>query len=364
MSFLYVTNLGKKDNVRRCNVRASNMEMLRIVAMILVLIVHANFLSLGKPTQDEILSQPFFTFWRFFIQSLSLICVNVFIFISGWFGIRPCLKRFCELLFQVLFIIVSLYVINLCVYRDNVWGWNEWWYAFTFFKGNWFVLSYIVLYVLSPILNVFSEKASRQQYKNLLMGFFIVQTLFGFIHNTGFFSYGYSPLSFIGLYLLARYVRLYPNKLTGRSKIFDICTYIGLSLFTTICSMILSLITQNTDRLVFSYTSPLVIVAALHFFLLFTKIKLQNGVVNWVASSAFAVFLLHTDSLFFIPYYLEPIKRCFINESFSMFLVNTTMRIFCVYVIAILIDKIRIFIWQSLCRLYYTITYMNVSKTI
>ena len=328
------------------------MELLRIISMFLVLIVHASFQSIGAPTQEEIVANPLSSLCRFTSQSFSDVCVNVFIFISGWYGIRPKKKRLCEFLFQIYFMMVALYVIFLLMGRVSLWKFTEWYEAITFFKGNWFILSYIVMYSFSPVLNSFVEKVQHKQFKYFLLAFFIIQTFFGFIHNTSFFQYGYSPLSFFTLYLLARYIRLYPNKWTMRSKWFDMCMYVCMSSITNLCAISYTYITGNTDRFFYAYTSPLIIIASLYFLLFFTKISIKNHHINWVASSSFAVFLLHTDPIFFMPYYLGPIKRWFLSETLSVFLFNTTSRILCVFVIAIIIDKIRIFVWNMMFRCY------------
>ena len=59
--------------------RDSNMELLRIISMLLVLVVHASFKSLGTPDADDICNYPVSSVLRFFSESFSAICVNVFI---------------------------------------------------------------------------------------------------------------------------------------------------------------------------------------------------------------------------------------------------------------------------------------------
>ena len=81
------------------NKRKSNIELLRIVAMLMVLFLHSNFLSLGYV--DKVISVE--TFWRVMAEQLCIICVNVFVLISGWFGIKSNLKGSFSLLFQVFF---------------------------------------------------------------------------------------------------------------------------------------------------------------------------------------------------------------------------------------------------------------------
>ena len=79
------------------------MELLRLVAMLLIMVVHANFRALPKPDADMIAADPSSAFLQFMTEGFSIFGVNVFVMLSGWYGIRPRLSRFCELLFQLLF---------------------------------------------------------------------------------------------------------------------------------------------------------------------------------------------------------------------------------------------------------------------
>ena len=95
--------------------RDSNFELLRIVAMVLVMLVHVNYAALGGVTHEELLATPWTGFVRILCEQLCIICVNLFILLSGWFGIRPTLGKLASLLFQVLFIgIVVAQACRLC----------------------------------------------------------------------------------------------------------------------------------------------------------------------------------------------------------------------------------------------------------
>ena len=82
-------------------VRQSNLELLRIVAMFLVLMVHANFLSLKAPIHEDGIDC--FVILKCFVQSISIVCVNVFILISGYFGIKLKIKSITNFCFNVSF---------------------------------------------------------------------------------------------------------------------------------------------------------------------------------------------------------------------------------------------------------------------
>lgn len=81
--------------------RQLNIELLRILAMLMVPGLHANFTSLKLPSTDIILTPSGLA--RVFLEFMCLVAVNVFVMISGWFNIRQSL-RFFEILCGRLFI--------------------------------------------------------------------------------------------------------------------------------------------------------------------------------------------------------------------------------------------------------------------
>lgn len=95
--------------------RDSNMELLRIVSMVLVLISHASYTSLNPPAQADISTSLDSAFLRVLAESFSVVCVNVFVLISGWYGIKVRWSRFAELIFQVVFISISIYALMRCL---------------------------------------------------------------------------------------------------------------------------------------------------------------------------------------------------------------------------------------------------------
>ena len=105
------SNTNKTINNQK--LRSSNIELLRIISMFLVLIVHADYFSLGAPTITEITDKPLSSFARILFESLSILCVNVFVFISGWFSIKPNFKRVTNFLFQCLFFLIGIYTVCL-----------------------------------------------------------------------------------------------------------------------------------------------------------------------------------------------------------------------------------------------------------
>ena len=340
--------IGNISSMRNTKVRDSNMELLRIVSMIVVLVVHASFKSFGMPEVQDVAAQPVSSFLRFLSESMSIICVNVFILISGWFGIRPKLSRFCEFLFQAVFFGFIIYIIMLVSGNTGSWHKGDWIDLFTFRRGLWFVNAYVILYIFAPILNMFAENATKRQLQVFLIAFFVFQTFWGVISSEPYYSGGYSPLSFMGLYLLARYARLFPNKYTTLGKVSDMAIYFAIILMTAVMAFLLVKYTGGHAWMFFHFSSPLVILSSFYFFLFFTKLSFRSHVVNWIASSAFAAYLLHCDPLLFKPHYLDVIKAWSETYMLPEFFLYVAGYIVLIFILAVLLDKIRIFVWTSL----------------
>ncbi len=336
--------------------RQSNMELLRIIAMILVMVVHANFRALPVPTASQIIAEPTSKFLMFLTEAISVLAVDLFVILSGWFGIRFKAKRLGELLFQVFFF--GLFAIGVCALFAPERLINTPYYGSAasrlFMCGEndyWFVKAYVGLYLISPVLNSFIEHASKQQFASVLIGFFVFQTIYGCMFNaTRWFEAGYSLPSFAALYMLARYMRLYPVKMWKMSKWVDAAIYAGYVIILTVAMYYIKKAGMRGGVLYF-YSCPLVIVGAMHFMLFFTKLPpFSSKVVNWLAISVFAIYLTHSSS--FIGYFYDHwIKGWFETECRSTFILYTLGLMVAVFFGSILVDKVRTVVWKGIMRL-------------
>lgn len=221
---------------------------------------------------------------------------------------------------------------------------------FSMIGGEWFTKSYIGLYLLAPLLNLYVENVGRTTLRNFLIAFYLFQTLYGWVSNgAGFFMGGYSTMSFIGLYLLARYVRLYPMKCTSWSGKADLLVYVGLSLVLTLTVFAWEYVgvASFTARM-YSYVSPLVIVAVLYLLLAFSKWRIgHHSWINWLGASSFAVYLLHTNMYLLKPYFLPTVRHLFIRfEGISSLLVVFAF-LLAVFAVSVLLDQPRKYLWKT-----------------
>lgn len=316
------------------------MELLRIVAMLMVLALHANFVSFDRtPTTFDGLSagKAISDILRTVAEMLSLVCVNVFILISGWFSIKASWRGLTQFLFQVAFFFIpSFLILSACGMTHFTW--QNFFDALCLGSPGWFVKAYLGLFLLSPMLNAAVSHMSRNQLRMLLTGFYLYQSIWGFIGHNNSVAGGYSVFSFIGLYLLARYMRLYYRGSRGKS-------WLALYFFMTFLNTISYYFFP--DRItVCTYSNPLTVAASLGLIMWFTTLKIpHNERINRVARSVFAVFLLHTAPAVMVHFCNSVTGAYALLPGFVGFiLVILTMAAW--FFAAIAIDKIRLAAWR------------------
>ncbi len=324
--------------------RLSNFELLRVLAMLMVLAIHADFFSLGRPTYAQFVASPLDVWTRMAVEVLGIVAVDVFVLISGWFGIRASVRGFCRYLFTCLFFCLGVNVV--CCLHPALQA-DSLRMIYDRMELNWFVKAYMLLYILAPVLNAFVTTASRRTQERVLIGFFAVQTLFGWMTGSaGYFVQGYSPLAFVGLYLLARYVAIFrPRWSRGGAKTW-FALYIGISAVQSIIGIVaMRIVGVATDRLI-SYINPLVIAASLALLLGFRELHFRSRQVNWLARSSFAVFLLHTHPAL-VEWYKQIVVYIYNVYSGGVVWLLLTSFLLLVYAVSILVDQIRIRLWQQ-----------------
>lgn len=325
--------------------RQSNFELLRIVAMLLVLTVHAGFYSLGMPTEA---TGSLACLTRIFFQSVSVIAVLLFVLISGWFGIRTKVRSVLRFVSQCLFYSVILFLVMLCLGKAKF-DWKSIQNVLLFVNSFWFVKAYLMLMILAPILNAFVDSVEERPFRWMLVAFFVFQSIYGWL-TTGavWLERGYSVMSFIGLYMLGRYVRLYPSSAFEMPRKLDMLIYWAIVIVQTLVLywMIRTGCSNDTLDKVFRLTSPIVIAEALYLMLYFSKLNFQNKFVNWMAGSCFAVFLIQQNPYFGKPVYAATIKHIYASQSGPACVLLIGLFILVIFAASILIDQL----WKAVDR--------------
>lgn len=345
---------SKNTTSIRNNQRQTNMEMLRILAMFLVLAVHANFYSLGTPTAETISANPLASATRIVLNVASCMCVNIFVLISGWFSIKPSLRGFSKFVFQCLYFSIGIYAFMLFTGHAKI-SFLDISRCFYFTTYDWFVKSYIGLYIIAPALNALVEKTTKKQLQYFIISFYIFQTLYSIRGSATFIESGYSTFSFIGLYMIGRYLSKFglpavSNKLLIAAVIFPIILTSTVYFFDA-----------GKDAFMFSgmclsYANPVMIMAAAALTLLFGRMKIKFiPFVNFVSASAFAAYLFHYDPNILMAYFCKTSQSIFSDFNGLICLSVEFLFVISVFAISVILDQPRKYIWRIIERRVFII---------
>lgn len=275
--------------------RNSNIELLRIIAMFMILahhfIVHNGYDVLKLPLGPERI------FFQLVMAGGGKVGVVIFFSISAWFfldkeqTIRSNLKRVWimerELLFWSL-ILVTFYLVfdradlgmKLMVKSVMPLSMGVWWYA----------TAYAIFLALLPFLAKGLKALGREYHLALATTVLVIWGLTSFIPGMVRISDGF--LGFIYLFILISAYKWYMEPFTTRQVWLMIGTGLGFFLLYTCASITLSLLGHDMGIYITSDWRLPVIMVGFGMFLLFDRVTFHNRTINRIAQSAFAVYLI------------------------------------------------------------------------
>lgn len=280
--------------------RGSNLELLRILCMLLIIGDHLTGQS-GIADYTTLLS----SFAFCLIGCGSRIACSVFVLIGGWFLCEQPYKTRRPLSLWLSLWLYTVPVTLLCKLAglDVSWGALRWAAFPASTRQLWFISDYLLLLLCVPLLNRLLRGLSRPAHRGLLavlaVPLIVYPTLFG---ENGAVSD--TAWMFLYEYLLITYLRRWPdNRLAHllQHRAAALGLGLGLPLLNTILRAVLE--TRGlTDGKAFQYMAYYRtalgalpnLLAALALFYLFKGLGL--GCVRWVnalAGTTLGVYILH-----------------------------------------------------------------------
>ena len=314
---------------------------------------------LDKPTYDDYSINSASVIVRYFIESMGIISVDVFVLISGWFMIKPRVQNVTSFIFQVVFIWSIGYLLMIVLGYANL-SIKGVLVCFAFTSWDWFIKAYLMLFILAPILNTFVQNSNEKTQRYVLLFFFTFMCTYGYIGGASrFFINGYDPLSFIGLYLLAQYVHNTSNleetpnfvkRLFTCNKFVDLSIVIICMILNTIFGIVSLRMQLPLYGLVYSYINPLVIIGALYFLLFFSKVEIKtNKLINWFAASSFAVYLVHSQ-IDIREIFTDHVQTIYLSNNGIYSIILIFLYLLIVYILSVIFDQIRIVAWRFISK--------------
>lgn len=276
--------------------RDSNIELLRIICMLMVVALH--ILRYGPDTPDLEATISKDNLIAAFLNSFMCCAVNVFVLISGFYGMKLKVKGISSLYSSCALYGGLCYIVHLLVDDGSMSRYGIVKHTiFTLSHPRWFIGAYLSLYLLSPILNRAINSLSKRDFQKVLALLVILNVYFGWFWGGSFNTDGYNYTHFVFLYFIGRYFRIY-RPMWANSKLLTASLYLGCSLVLGISAIILAT-TPNVWSIYMlishGYNNPIVIIEAVALLLLFSNLNFHNHFINWIASSTLAVYLIHEN---------------------------------------------------------------------
>lgn len=270
--------------------RKSNIELLRIISMIMIVVhhfcIHSGFDYSGLSLE---------TLWFYLLSIGGKIGVDIFMLISGYFLVssnkvktKKLIKFIGQAIFYASMITITLYIVDKDYYDislSNCFGslfpisTNRWW----------FVTSYFIIYIFHPYINKLITTIGKKKHLILIIVMTIIWSLFPtFIGGTFHMS---ETAFLLYLYLISAYIALYLDQIKIKKSILK---GIGVFLLTYIIYIVLIIIEYKRPSKIIDMNSPLVILCSLYLFIGFKNLKIKNSnIINKIASTTFGIYLLH-----------------------------------------------------------------------
>ena len=289
--------------------RQANFELLRIIAMYMVVILHYLNHYVGSLFFD--LKTDGLTITAVVLESFCIVAVNAYVLLSGYFlSARPfSLRRLVCLILQVLFytilIPVLLAFLGVLSFSEILNPYRVWNSLFPVQSGHyWFVSAYVVMALFSPFLNAALDKLEKKQLELALAGLLVFFCAGKSLSPLQFATdrYGYDFGWFLVLYLLGGYLRKFGLPFM-KSAARGWAVYLGSAGLIAALELLLLWAGKHFEGLryyasvPFHYNFLLCLTGALGLFYGFSHMRIQRkrlaDAIRWLSPAVFGVYLIH-----------------------------------------------------------------------
>lgn len=283
--------------------RNSSIEFLRIVSMILIVLYHYHARNYNLYVIDAPRPEDADFIYKLMTHSLGKLGVPIFVFISGWFGIKYRKERFVDMLFQCTFYAF----LAICFYAVFYHGLD--FKGLIFFINHWwFMAAYLCLYVMAPALNAMMENSSKMHSLMIVLLFYFIS--FGdLVVKSANIGGLYLMLT---MYLSARWLKMYASDFLNKYAFYLLIACVIVRFGTV--GLALSISKFSLLNYVNSYVSPVSTLFAASLLVSVSKFIFYSNWVNKIAASCLSVYLLSESGFgqtFFT--FLFPKDYCFIG---------------------------------------------------
>lgn len=345
--------------------RMANLELLRCVAMMMVVVLH--YLGKGNLLADltgEKLGSVGTAAW--ILEAFCIVAVNAYMLISGYFLSTSHfrLSRLIKLYLQLWFYSVGIGALGIVTGifpMEQVEIHDLLTLVFPVFMDHyWFVSAYVFLYLFLPFIGGAVQRMSKKQMQLavglLVLVFSVLKSLLPLRLELD--GLGYDCIWYLCVFLTAAYIRRFGCGMLQNWK-KSACLYVLACLAILGLTMGLRQVYLHTGSLgriikvAFEYNHFLPYLAAVGLFGIFLHIKVPEGLggfINRIAPYTLGVYLLHENIA--VRYAWQNWFHAESVNSVGGFLLWTLIAVVVVFAVGILVDMFREFIMRILHALF------------
>lgn len=322
--------------------RNSNLELYRIIVMLLI-IAHHYVVNSGLIDSMQAAPLTANSTFLYLFGMWGKTGINCFVLITGYFMCKSkaTVGKFFKLLFEVFFYKVIIYLIFVVTGVVA--------FRFTDFVraiipianiGVGFTTGFILFYLFIPFINILINNISKALHLQLIILCLFIYTLW---YMLPWFNVSYNYVTwFIVLYMISSYIRLYPftklkNKHWGYLTLLLVC-------ISSISVIVLKRLGYNNPYLLVSDSNAiLALLTSISSFMYFKELKIrQSRFINNVAASCFGVLLIHANSNAMRQWlWKDTLHNVDYLESSYCFL-HAIVSVLIIYIVCTLLDMLRI----------------------
>lgn len=284
--------------------RQSNIELLRILAMCMIIGLH--YLDKGEvlPSVFGELSSTGYVAWL--LEALCFASVNVFFLISGYFAAKSTFsfRKLWNLWLQIFMYSFGIGAVATIVSGEAFDIYKLMGYVFPVVTNHyWFATVYVLLYLISPVLKAGFAQLDQKTAKIMIVILLLVLSVSKSVlpMQLAIDGNGYDLAWMLCVYVTGMYIQKYG--LPKLSKWIWLSGYLGSSLIMLASMMVLRTIylrTGSAKELItygFSYNFYFCFLASVCLFEFFLQIQIatekKSDMINKIASVSFAIYLFH-----------------------------------------------------------------------
>ena len=268
--------------------------------------------------------------------------MNVFFLISGYYGIHFSLKKLCALVINLYFYADILTLLAVATGKERM-GFATIKLLILPFYKYWFIIVYILLFILSPILNAGIDALNKVQSISLTVFFTVFFCCLGFVSEATFISLndGYSLMFAMYLYFIGRMMNKW--EICKKSQKGQIFSWLVSSLITAVaCAGLIYLRKHQFAWKMFSYNQLFIVLAAVNFVWIFLNLPQRDdgGKCQVIAAHILPVYYIHTCTVFSF-YRNLPLKWAAGNVAMVWQLPILVLYAVLIFSVCVVIDKIK-----------------------